>query len=99
MRKTRSILFLVALLFVLPLSGKQERKLVILHTNDLHSRLTGFAPESSYSPLVTGDDNTIGGFSRLFSLPVQDFIQALGAMTVMWLSMYFLYRKNFFLKI
>jgi len=41
----------------------------------------------------------IGGFSRLFSLPVQDFIQALGAMTVMWLSMYFLYRKKIFLKI
>lgn len=41
----------------------------------------------------------IGGFSRLFSPPVQDFIQALGAMTVMWLSMYFLYRKKIFLKI
>lgn len=74
MRKTRSILFLVALLFVLPLSGQQERKLVILHTNDLHSRLTGFAPESSYSPLVTGDDNTMGGFSRLATVLKKDIM-------------------------
>ncbi|MDY0099113.1 MAG: bifunctional UDP-sugar hydrolase/5'-nucleotidase [Bacteroidales bacterium] len=74
MKKIRSVLFLVALLFALRLSGQQERKLVILHTNDLHSRLTGFAPESSYSPLVTGNDNTMGGFSRLAALLKKDIM-------------------------
>lgn len=44
------------------LSGQE---LTILHTNDIHSKLTGFGPESEYSPLVTGNDSTLGGFARL----------------------------------
>ena len=36
-----------------------------MHTNDLHSRLTGYAPESEYTPLSTNDDNTVGGFARI----------------------------------
>jgi 5'-nucleotidase/UDP-sugar diphosphatase len=46
----------------------QEQKLVILHTNDLHSNLTGFGPESDYSPLSLNDDQTRGGFARLQTL-------------------------------
>ncbi len=46
----------------------QEPKLVILHTNDLHSNLTGFGPESEYSPLSLNDDQTRGGFARLQTL-------------------------------
>ncbi|MFB6317691.1 bifunctional metallophosphatase/5'-nucleotidase [Saccharicrinis sp. FJH54] len=42
--------------------------LVILHTNDLHSRLNGFSPESEYTPLSINDDPTIGGFSRIASV-------------------------------
>jgi 5'-nucleotidase / UDP-sugar diphosphatase len=42
-------------------------KLVILHTNDLHSHLEGFAPEKDYTPLSTDDDDTVGGFARLAS--------------------------------
>ncbi|MFC0875878.1 bifunctional metallophosphatase/5'-nucleotidase [Saccharicrinis sp. FJH2] len=42
--------------------------LVILHTNDLHSRLNGFSPESEYTPLTVNDDPTIGGFSRIASV-------------------------------
>ncbi len=49
----------------------QEQKLVILHTNDLHSNLTGFSPESDYSPLSINDDQTRGGFARLQSLMKQ----------------------------
>ena len=45
-----------------------EKKLVILHTNDLHSRLNGFSPESEYTPLSINDDNTLGGFARLATL-------------------------------
>ena len=50
----------------------QKEKLVILHTNDLHSNLTGFGPESDYSPLSVNDDQTRGGFARLQTL-IQKF--------------------------
>jgi 5'-nucleotidase / UDP-sugar diphosphatase len=46
----------------------QTRKITILHTNDLHSHIIGFGPESSYSPLTINDDNTVGGFSRIASV-------------------------------
>lgn len=45
--------------------GQTERKITILHTNDLHSHLEGFSPESEYSPMTLNDDKTIGGFSRI----------------------------------
>ena len=44
------------------------KKLVILHTNDLHSRLNGFSPETDYSPESINDDNTLGGFARIAGL-------------------------------
>ncbi len=50
------------------LSGQTEKRLTILHTNDLHSRLTGFAPEMEYTPLTINDDQTVGGFSRIASI-------------------------------
>lgn len=60
-----SFLFLV---LILPLTGQAEKRITILHTNDLHSRLTGYAPESAYSPLKVNDDNTIGGFARIAAI-------------------------------
>jgi 5'-nucleotidase len=45
--------------------GSKTEKLLILHTNDLHSYLMGFAPEQDYTPLTTGDDDTRGGIARL----------------------------------
>jgi predicted acyltransferase len=41
----------------------------------------------------------VGGLSSLFAPNVQDFIQAIGAMAVMWLIMYWMYRKKTFIKI
>jgi 5'-nucleotidase len=41
------------------------QKLVILHTNDIHSHLMGFAPEHDYSPATPNDDMTVGGMARL----------------------------------
>jgi len=49
-------------------SGQSEKRITILHTNDLHSHLEGYAPESDYSPLSVNDDKTIGGFSRIASI-------------------------------
>jgi 5'-nucleotidase/UDP-sugar diphosphatase len=48
------------------------KELVILHTNDLHSRLAGYAPESEYTPLTTNDDKTIGGFARIARIIKQE---------------------------
>ncbi len=43
----------------------EERLLTILHTNDLHSHLLGFAPNIDYTPLKTRDDATVGGWARI----------------------------------
>jgi 5'-nucleotidase/UDP-sugar diphosphatase len=53
-----------------PSYAQQEpsKKLIILHTNDLHSRLNGFSPEVDYTPLSTNDDQTRGGFARIATL-------------------------------
>src|SRR6185437_5995609 len=41
------------------------QKLLILHTNDIHSHLMGFAPEIDYTPATPNDDATLGGMARL----------------------------------
>jgi len=41
----------------------------------------------------------VGGFSSLFRPEMKDFIQAVTAMAVMWLIMYYMYRKKTFIKI
>jgi len=58
----------VAAMLAAAAAGAEERLLTIVHTNDLHSHLQGFSPEGDYSPLVTGNDATVGGIARLASL-------------------------------
>jgi 5'-nucleotidase / UDP-sugar diphosphatase len=41
------------------------QKLLILHTNDIHSHLMGWAPEVDYTPASPNDDATRGGMARL----------------------------------
>jgi 5'-nucleotidase/UDP-sugar diphosphatase len=60
--------FILFLLLNLPLAGQNEKKIIILHTNDLHSRLIGYAPESAYTPLSVNDDKTVGGFARIAAI-------------------------------
>src|SRR4051794_25536589 len=43
------------------------QKVLILHTNDIHSHLMGFAPEIDYTPASPNDDATRGGMARLAS--------------------------------
>lgn len=50
------------------MSAQTEKRIIILHTNDLHSRLIGYSPESDYTPLTVNDDKTIGGFARIASI-------------------------------
>lgn len=44
------------------------QNVVLFHTNDLHSKLNGYSPELEYSPLITNNDSTFGGFSRIATL-------------------------------
>ncbi len=60
----KHILFLLLVGFSFTLQA-QSTKLVIMHTNDMHSKLIGFGPESDYSPLIINNDSTLGGFARL----------------------------------
>jgi 5'-nucleotidase/UDP-sugar diphosphatase len=55
-------------LFLSQIFSQTEKKIIILHTNDMHSRLTGFGPESSYTPLSINDDKTVGGFARIATI-------------------------------
>jgi predicted acyltransferase len=41
----------------------------------------------------------VGGISSLFSPNVEDFIKAITAMAIMWLIMYYMYKKRTFIKI
>ena len=64
----KGLAFCLFLSMILSLSGQTEKKITILHTNDLHSRLMGYAPESAYSPLTVNDDKTVGGFARIATI-------------------------------
>src|SRR5665811_2296377 len=64
----KSMLLLVLTGLFFSASGQTEKKITILHTNDLHSHLEGFAPESAYSPMTINDDKTVGGFSRIATI-------------------------------
>lgn len=56
-------------IFLLILSGVlQAQKITILHTNDIHSRITGDGPEVDYSPMTVNNDSVLGGFARLATL-------------------------------
>jgi 5'-nucleotidase/UDP-sugar diphosphatase len=62
------VLFLLFFLLSMLSYSQPGKKIVILHTNDLHSRLNGYAPESEYSPLTIKDDSTTGGFARIATI-------------------------------
>jgi len=65
--KKFSDLFLIMLISI-SVKAQNPKNITILHTNDLHSHLTGFSPESLYTPLTTNDDKTTGGFARIASI-------------------------------
>jgi 5'-nucleotidase len=46
----------------------KSQELTIYHTNDMHSKLTGYGPEREYSPDVINNDLTRGGFARLATI-------------------------------
>ena len=64
----KALLFFLFFCLMVQGTAQSGQKIVIIHTNDLHSRLAGFAPELDYSPLTVNDDNTVGGFARIASI-------------------------------
>lgn len=42
-----------------------EKLLTIIHSNDMHSHFLGASPNIDYSPLIKGEDKTIGGWARI----------------------------------
>ncbi len=42
-----------------------EKAFTIIHSNDLHSHFLGAPPNIAYTPFITGNDETIGGFARI----------------------------------
>lgn len=54
------------------------KKLIILHTNDIQSHLLGYGPNTEYTPMTTGDDQTLGGLARLATALQREKAQAPG---------------------
>jgi len=46
-------------------AGPEEKRLTIIHTNDLHSHLLGHSPNLDYTPENLGDGETLGGWARI----------------------------------
>jgi len=61
-------IFIISIILYPSLLFGEEKLLTILHTNDLHSHLLGFSPNIDYTPLRTGDDQTVGGWARIGAL-------------------------------
>lgn len=64
----KNIVLLLVFILSFPLNDIFAQQLTILHTNDLHSKLTGYGPESDYSPREINNDNTLGGFARMATI-------------------------------
>ncbi len=71
MKRFFSSFLLTSILFLFA-GNLQAQELTILHTNDMHSKLMGYGPESEYDPEIINNDNTLGGFARLATLFTQE---------------------------
>ena len=58
------IIFWFAFTFA-PQGLAAEKAITIIHSNDMHSHFLGAPPNIDYTPSVTGDDQTIGGWARI----------------------------------
>ena len=65
MAMIKKTILLLTFIFVTGVLLFAENKLSIIHTNDLHSHILGFSPNSDYSPDSLNDDSTRGGWARI----------------------------------
>lgn len=66
--KISSFLIAIFFTFLTLASVGQTVEITILHTNDMHSRMLGFSPNSDYTPFSLNDDATRGGMARVKSI-------------------------------
>jgi 5'-nucleotidase len=64
MKYLRVVVILTAFFFSTG-GAAAEKRLTIVHTNDLHSHLQGFPPEIDYEPFAIKADKTLGGWARV----------------------------------
>ena len=65
MKRTAVLTFLFMLFLSSNPSQAAVKALTIIHSNDMHSHLLGAPSNIDYTPNITGDDNTVGGWSRI----------------------------------
>ena len=65
MRPVRCLCIMMFLIFAASPAPGADKKITIVHSNDLHSHFLGFSPNIDYSPLQTHDDDTVGGWARI----------------------------------
>jgi 5'-nucleotidase len=63
--KLRYIIAVWAVVFFAASGLAAEKRITIVHTNDMHSHLQGFSPEIDYQPMKLHADETLGGWSRV----------------------------------
>ncbi len=68
MKTNIRLLLFFYVIFVFAQSIFAQEHLTIIHTNDLHSELMGYPPTIDYTPNITGDDATIGGWARIATI-------------------------------
>ncbi len=66
--KHLTLLLVASFISLFTIAQSKSGKLVIIHTNDLHSNITGFSPELEYTPCITNNDKTLGGFARIATI-------------------------------
>ena len=65
MRRLLAYLVSFGLIIISQQSLAAEKTLTIVHSNDLHSHFLGAPSNIAYSPSITGNDDTLGGFARI----------------------------------
>ncbi|MEE9934541.1 MAG: bifunctional metallophosphatase/5'-nucleotidase [Deltaproteobacteria bacterium] len=58
-----AIILAAVLIFIAPAAA--EKRITVVHTNDMHSHLQGFSPELDFRPFAENADRTLGGWSRV----------------------------------
>ena len=71
MKYLRILVFMAVLFLSVSLSA-QEKRITIIHTNDLHSHIMGFSPIIEYRPEEIGGDATKGGWARVATVIKQE---------------------------
>ena len=65
MKRSQIIIIFWCTFTFAPQALAAEKAITIIHSNDMHSHFLGAPPNIDYTPSVTGDDRTLGGWARI----------------------------------